>query len=475
MTTRCSGEEKERLMRLGVLSRRVADNSMNCNMILEHTTPLVERGTALSTRDSWPGWLRLVNLFVRVVLAATVLASTAEAQTAYTWQQIKDRFEAANPTLKADAINVQETKAQEITAYLRPNPSISFLADQLYPFYSNPYYRPFTNALVVGTISYLHERQHKRELRLQSAQEGTQIASDLHHDLERTLLFTLRSAFVQTLQAKAVVDLSRQQLAYYDNIISISRERFKAGDLAQVDLDRIELQRVQYESDLQTAEVSLRTAKIQLLQLLNDKTPVDQFDVQGPFDYSDQLQPLNTFRQVALDNRPDLKAALESVQQANTNHKLAVANGSTDPTFSVDAGRNTPPITEPYVGVGVSIPLRVFDRNQGEKLRTQLGIGRNQELTEAARAGVFSDVDSAYAMVNSHLILLRSYKAQYLSQALRVREIITFSYQHGGASLLDFLNAQSDYRTVELAYLQLIGSYLTAAAQLNLAVGREVI
>ena len=448
---------------------------MNFKMTFEHTTSSIGQRIFFRIKDRSPIWLPAINFFAQSVLVAAVLASTAQAQTAYNWDQIKSKFEAANPTLKADAINVQEMKAQEITAYLRPNPTTTLLADQLYPFTSDPYYRPFANVLVEGTISYLYERRHKRELRLESAQEGTQIASDQHLDLERTLLFTLRSAFVQTLQAKAVLDLSRQQLAYYDNIISISRERFKAGDLAQVDLDRIELQRVQYQSDLQTAEVNLRTAKIQLLQLLNDRTPVDQFDVKGSFDYSDQLQPLETFRQTALDNRPDLKAALESVQQANTNHKLAMANGSTDPTISVDAGRNTPPLTDPYMGFSVSIPLRIFDRNQGEKLRTQLDIGRNQQLTEAARAGVFSDVDSAYAIVNSNLILLRPYKAQYLAQALRVREIITFSYQHGGASLLDFLNAQSDYRTVQLAYLQLIGSYLTATAQLNLAVGREVI
>lgn len=284
--------------------------------------------------------------------------------------------------------------------------------------------------------------------------------------------------FVQTLQAKAVLDLARQELEYYDRIIDISQERFKAGDLAQVDLDRIELQRVQYESDEQTAEVNLRTAKIQLLQLLNDRIPVDQFDVQGPFDFSDQVQPLNDFRQMALDNRPDLKAALEALQQADTNHKLAVANGSTDPTFSgwytYNSSNNNPNGLQ-TLGASVSIPLRIFDRNQGEKQRTELDIGRNQQVTEATRAQVFADVDSAYAQVNSNLILLRPYKAEYLAQAVRVRETITFSWQHGGASLMDFLNAQSDYRNVQLAYLQLIGSYLTAAAQLNLAVGREVI
>jgi cobalt-zinc-cadmium efflux system outer membrane protein len=211
---------------------------------------------------------------------------------------------------------------------------------------------------------------------------------------------------------------------------------------------------------------------------LNDRTPIDQFHIQGPFDFSGELSPLESFRQIALDNRPDLRAALESLQQATTNHKLAIANGSTDPTFSGwytwNASTNNPYATQ-TLGASVSIPLRIFDHNQGEKERTQLDVGRNQQLEDATRAQVFADVDSAYAQVNSNLILLRPYQAQYLSQAARVRDTITFSWQHGGASLMDFLNAQSDYRNVQLAYLQLIGSYLTAAAQLNLAVGREVI
>jgi len=149
-----------------------------------------------------------------------------------------------------------------------------------------------------------------------------------------------------------------------------------------------------------------------------------------------------------------------------------VANGSTDPTFSFDVGRN-PPI-DAYFGVDVSIPLRIFDRNQGNKLHTKLDITRNEKLRDAAEAQVFSDVDSAYATVNSNLILLRPYKQKYLAQAVRVRDTILFSYQHGGASLLDFLNAESDYRSVQLNYVNLVGSYLTAAAQLNQAVGKEV-
>ena len=407
----------------------------------------------------------------------------AQPSPALTWDQVKARFEAANPALQAAALGVDEMKAAEITAFLRPNPQVGLSSDglQIAP-HSAPgqgtHWQPLTGTQLVPSIAYLHERERKRELRLQSAKEGTQIAGSQHEDLERNLLFDLRAQFVQTLEAKAVLELAKADLAYYDNIIAISRNRLRAGDIAQIDLDRIELFRVQYEMEIQTAIVNLRTAKIQLLQLLNERTPVEQFDVTGTFDFTEDLKPLEEFRQIALDARPDLRAALESIVQAQTNHKLAVANGSADPTWSVWYTYN-PAFNNPYgkdtLGASVSIPLRIFDRNQGEKQRTQIDISRNQQLTDAARAEVFSDVDSAYTQVASNIALLKPYKAQYKAQALRVRDTVTYSYQYGGASLMDFLNAQSDYRAVQLAYAQLVGSYLTAAGQLNLAVGQEVI
>jgi outer membrane protein, heavy metal efflux system len=403
----------------------------------------------------------------------TAAAASASAQQALTWEQVRLRFEQRNPTLLAGKLSIDESKAAEITAHLRPNPILAFDVDQIDPFNGGPPHSTFGTLLTTANASYLHERQHKRELRLESAKEGTAIAVSSQDDLERNLIFSLRGAFVGTLQAKAVLNVARENLAYYDHVLDISRERYKAGDIAQIDLDRLELQRVQFESDLQTAEVNLRTEKIQLLMLLNDRTPVEQFDVAGPFDFNDQIAPLDAFRKIAVDTRPDLRAALQAVDKAKTDHKLALANGSTDPTFGFDVGRN-PPIDQ-YIGFNVSIPLRIFDRNQGEKLRTQLDIDRSQRLLDAAQAQVFSDVDSAYATLNSNVILLRPYKAKYLQQAVHVRETVTFAYQHGGASLLDFLSAENDYRSVQLNYVNLVGSYLISASQLNLAVGREVI
>ena len=394
------------------------------------------------------------------------------------WTQVKARFESTNPALQAGESGVDEMRANEVTAFLRPNPQFTLAADGTQIASHDDVWQPTRGTFVVPTISYLHERRHKRELRLQSAQEGTRVAASQYDDLKRNLEFNLHEAFVTTLEAKEVLKLARADLDYYDKIIDLSKSRYQAGDISQVDLDRIELLRVQYEAEIQSAIVNLRTSKIQLLQLLDDRTPVDEFDVDGSFDSVANLQPLDHYHQIALDSRPDLQAAMQAAQQAVTNHKLAIANGSTDPTISGwytwNSSNNNPNGLQ-TIGGSVSIPLRVFDHNQGEKERTLIDIRRSQQITEATRAQIFSDVDSAYTEVQSSLALIAPYKTQYKDQATRVRDTVTYAYEHGGASLMDFLNAQSDYRVVQLAYLQLIGSYLTAADQLNLAIGREVL
>ena len=406
-------------------------------------------------------------------LLALFFASAGFAQNPLTWDEVRQRFEVNNPNLRAGQLGIDEAKANEITAYLRPNPTATFLADQIDPFSGGPAHGPFAFLLASATFTYLHERRHKRELRLESAKEATNITASGQADLERTLVFELRGAFVQTLQAKAILELARENLKYYDHILDLNRERFKAGGIAKIDMERLELQRVQYESDLQTAEVNLVTAKVQLLLLLNERTNPEQFDVSGPFDFSNSIPSRDEVRRAALESRPDLRAALQALTKAKTDHQLAVANGSTDPTFGFDVGRN-PPIDQ-YIGVSVSIPLRIFDRNQGEKLRTQIDVGRSERLNDAAKAQVLSDVDSAHATVNSTILLLQPYKSRYLQQATEVRDAIEFAYEHGAASLLDYLNAQAEYRSLQATYLNLVGSYLIAASQLNLAVGREVL
>ncbi len=425
-----------------------------------------------------------MRLAWRVCTGCVVVASLTKglgAQTPLTWAEIRARFEATNPSLQAGQLGVDESKASEVTAFVRPNPQWSLTLDQVGNTETG---NLFSASNLTTAFSYLHERRHKRELRRDSAQGATAMAASVQADLERNLLFELRTAFVQVLQAKAFRTLAQDNLASYDRVLSLSRDRLQAGDIAQIDLDRLQLQRVQYESDVQTADVNLRTAKIQLLRLLNDQTtPLEQFDVSGPFDFATPASSLDECRRIAFDVRPDLRAAAQAVDKAKTDYRLALANGSVDPIINVDAGfpsvsqafQSYQPPLRRYVGVSVGVPLRIFDRNQGEKLRTELDITRSERLADAARADVFGDVDTAYAAVMSTLTLLQPYKDRYLDQATRVRDTVTFSYQRGGASLVDFLQAEQEYRAMHVSYVNLIAAFLNAANQLNLAIGQEVI
>jgi len=412
-------------------------------------------------------------------LLTALLAHGVQAQTAFTWEQIKDKFEATNPTLRAARLGIDESRASEITAYLRPNPDFTLSADglQITPGTGGGW-RPLSGIVETPSISYLHERQHKRELRRDQAQKSTSIAETTYMDQQRSLLFNLRQGFVQVLQAKAVLQNAKENLDSWDKELDLNRTRFGAGDIAKVDLNRLELQRVQFEADFETAMVNLRTAKIQLLMLLNERTPIDKFDVSGSFDFSDNLKPLEEFRNLAMESRPDLKAAVENVELAKISHQLAVANSSTDPTFGVWWSHN-PSFSNPFanetMGASISIPIKIFDRNQGEKARTEIDIRRNQRLADANKALVFSDVDSAYWTLVQALNMLRPYKGKYLPLATEVRDTVSFSFRNGGSSLLDFLDAEKSYRDTRLAYLNLIGSYLAAAAQMNMATGREVV
>jgi outer membrane protein, heavy metal efflux system len=429
---------------------------------------------------------KILNVVAIVSLGAGALRAQNAPQgaqppsgiTVLTWEQVKDRFEIKNATLLAGKLNIDELKAQEITAHLRPNPDFTLSADGTQIAPSRGVWTPFAGTFVSPGVSYLFERRNKRGLRFEAAKQGTAIGSAQQSDTERNLIFNLRTAFVGVLRAKAVLQLAQVNLEYYDKVLNVSRDRFQAGDIARIDLDRLELQRLQYESDLQTALVNLRTNKINLLALLDDRRPVDTFDIDGTFDFREDLLGLDDFRKDAVDARPDLRAAVLTVQQAETNYKLAQADGSTDPTIGVwfthNGSFNNPDALN-TVGASINIPLRIFDTNQGEKLRTKIDIKRNERLREGVETQVYSDVDSAYAALSSDINLLKPYKSRYLEQAVRVRDTVQFSFQHGGAALLDFLNAENEYRSVQLSYVNLIGSYLTAAAQLNLAVGREVI
>ena len=290
---------------------------------------------------------------------------------------------------------------------------------------------PITNLQPGIAASYLYERMHKRDLRKESAEKATTIAQSTQDDLRRTLTYTLRNAFVQTLQAKAVLALAKENLEYYDKLLDLNRIRFKAGDIAEVDMDRLELQRIQYLSDIQNSTVNLRTAKIMLLQMLNDRAPVDSVRHHWPLRFHRQNRYFEKFphHRARDPSRPARRHSGRSIKRK----PITGWPKPTVPPIRPSASTSDASWATHFISAGpLRIPLRIFDRNQGEKLRTQLDITRNQHLRDATQAQVFSDVDSAYASLMGSLKSLAALQIQsYLARALKVRDTIAFSYQHG--------------------------------------------
>ncbi len=414
----------------------------------------------------------------RSLLIVAALAHGLYGQSSVlSWEQIKSRFLAQNPSVLAGQINVEESKANEITAALRPNPQFNLSQDGLQLTPSMGVWRPLTGIVLTPGVSQLIERQNKRERRTDSARLATAGAASDQEDLQRTLLFSVRTAFLNTLQAKALVDLTQASLQSYDQAIEANRTRFQAGDISELDFQRVEIQRIQFESDLATARVNLRTAKIQLLALLNDRTPVDGFDVEGDFAYRESIMQLPELRQAAAANRPDLRSAETAIEKAQADNRLAIANGTADPVVAGWYSRN-PSFNNPFdsntLGASISIPIRIFDKNQGEKARTALEVTRTGHLRDALLAGIYRDVDSAYVTVESVRTLVRPYRDKYLQESADIRDKVSFSYSQGNATVLEFLDAQKSYRDTQVTYVGLVGSYWSALAQLSLAVGQEV-
>src|SRR6476646_3394841 len=252
------------------------------------------RGNPFPLRES----LAARRLRYYVIVLVLSFSLSARAQEAWTWERVKARFEANNPTLSAGHLTVEEARANEVTASLRPNPQLGIVLDQFPVF--NPSMLSPNSAQWTPAVTQQIERQSKRHLRYQSAQLATEAAQSEAVDLERTLMFDLRDAFIRLLAAKSVLQLAQDNLAYYDKVIDVNTERYKAGDVAKIDLQRVELQRAQFQSDYQTAQVSLQQAKLDLLNLMNEKTPAGQFDVLGEFDFHDAIPDLGELRNTAL-------------------------------------------------------------------------------------------------------------------------------------------------------------------------------
>lgn len=377
---------------------------------------------------------------------------------------------ANNPTIRATRTLVDQSQDEEITANLRPNPIL--IADSLFVPLFSPGQLTSDNINTVTEFdlgaSYLFERGKKRQHRLEAARDLTAVTTSQVADAERALTFSVAQQYVSVLLAESTLDFAKQDLASFQNTVDISQAQYKAGQISEGDYLKIKLQLLLFQTDVSSAQLARVQALVGLRQLLGYQSVPADYDVSGTLAY----QPLKLDREhlqaLALQLRPDLRAALQGVTASQSQYTLAKANGKQDLNFTFDythvSGFENGSFT-------VNFPLPIFNRNQGEIARTQAAIIQAQDSELAAREAVTTDVANSYEAVQANGQIVALYQSGYLDQAQQSRDISQYAYQRGAASLLDLLDAERSYRATQLAYLQSEASYQLALEQLREAVG----
>jgi cobalt-zinc-cadmium efflux system outer membrane protein len=384
-----------------------------------------------------------------------------------------------NHNLLAARTTIQQSQAEEITANLRPNPSL--FADWEYlplgsPAKQNPNVYPnvstgdYLKNNTEGDIglSYLIERGKKRQHRLQAAKDITAQTRSLVADSERGLTFGVATLFVNVQLAESTLELAELDLKSFQQTVDLSEMRYTAGAISEDDYLKIKLQLLQFETDLQQAQLARVQALSDLRQLLGYESVSADYDVAGDFDYQALPGNLEDFQLKALQNRPDLRAAQQGVTAANSQYELQRAIGKVDVTVQGNYSHVNAINAATVYG---SIPLPIFNRNQGEIARAHFAITQAQEQEKAANGQALTDVRDAYEGLRTNDKVVVLYRSGYLDVAQKDRDISEYAYKRGAASLLDFLDAERSYRATQLAYRQSIASYLLALEQLREAVG----
>jgi outer membrane protein, heavy metal efflux system len=375
-----------------------------------------------------------------------------------------------NHALLAARSTILQGQAAEITANLRPNPSIT--ADsQFLPLFNfsqfNSTYLANNAQFDVG-IDYTFERGKKRPHRLQAAQDQTAVTRSQVADNERTLAFNVAQQFVAVLLAQSTLELANENLSSFQQTVNLSESRTKAGDMSEGDLLKIKLQTLQFQTDLSAAKLAKLQALALLRQLIGFESVPANYDVEGKLDYLPIHAGIEELRALAMRSRPDLLAAQRGVTAARSQEALAQANGKRDInaglSYSHVGGFNT-------LTASFNMQLPIFDRNQGEIARTNYAITQSQELFTEASEQVGSDVVNAYEGVHTQDQIVTLYQTGYLDQTTQSRDISLYAYQRGAASLLDYLDAERSYRANQLAYRQALSNYMLAVEQMRQAVG----
>jgi cobalt-zinc-cadmium efflux system outer membrane protein len=431
--------------------------------------PLKAKGRILKSRNT-------IFFAASVVLSCAAFVDSAFGQVAarpskITLDQAIELAIQHNHGLLAARTTILQNQALEVQANLRPNPT--FFADWEYLPLSSPAGIGFLDYLHDSTegdvgASYLFERGDKRQHRLEAAQDATAVTRSTVSDNERTLAFQVGQLYINAELAQSTLELARLDLKSFQQTIDISKRQYEIGAMDENDFLQIRLQLVQFQTDVEQAELSKAQALSDLRQQLGYESVPAEYDIADELEYRPVAVELEDLQATALQNRPDLRAAQQGITAANSQYTLAKANGKQDYTLQANYSHVN---SISAFSFSFSIPLPIFDRNQGTIAQTHYAIAQAQEQKNLTNGQVLTDVRDAYLGVQFNDRVVKLYRSGTLDDNKRSRDISEYAYRHGATPLLNFLVAERNYRAVELAYRQAVASYVTSVEQLRQAVG----
>jgi cobalt-zinc-cadmium efflux system outer membrane protein len=413
------------------------------------------------------------TLALAAALPAVVAAQAGAPVTRLSLDEAVRMAVARNQALQAQRLSIDAARADEITAGLKPNLGVSVGAEGFPTFSPRQVTWDFVKnvASYTASASYLFERGGKRDNRVAVAQAATDVTAKTVLDAERQLRFDTAQAFVSLLYAKSTLDLARQNLESFSQVVEVNRQRVTSGDLAEAEFYRISLQKLQFEQDVSAGEVGLEQARASLRRLLGFDQVAEDVEPAGELAAAPATLDLEDLKRQALDARPDLQAARSNVTLAQNTLALETSNKARDIAGDLSYSHTGPSNS---MGVGASFDLPIHDRNQGNIARSEVLLRQATESELATRYLVTTDVVNAYAAWTSARKVVALYESGYLKQSQQSLDISRYVYQRGAGSLLDLLDAERTYRDTQIGYRQALSNYMTSVQQLNFAVGRQV-
>jgi len=407
------------------------------------------------------------KIFLLTLVMALSVSGAFAQQPDLNLQRILDIYIQNNLDLQAARLKLERSKADQITARIRPNPNLTVTAENL--AVSGP--TPFGALYEIGaTYTDTIELGSKRTLRDKAASATVSAAEAQFEDAMRRGLAETKRLYYEVLLAGSILEVATESRQTFDQLLQFNVTRFQEGAIPELDLIKVRLERVKFDSGLRQAELGVRQATIRLVEKLGISLSTGQ-KVSGELSFRPVGLDLNSLRQSASGERTDVLAAMAEVTAAN--ERLALERGRSKPDLSPFAGYKRVG-KDNTVMAGVNIPLKVRDHNEAEISRAEADIKAAQVRLQLVRNHALAEVESAYAALQASRELVETFQNDLLRQADESRSISIAAYEEGGSELLPVLDAQRTRSEVRQQYFKTLFDYQASIVALELAAGREL-